>query len=152
MNAPGAFCAIAWWRTRHTQATMIAGAKYFMLVRVGRRRVDHGAIPVLDEFAVSHAEGVEGEQLVKFAGLRSGILAIILMDHGHHVAFCRHDFEWISRRRLRTGCLTSSRSAATCLGEESTLEFVVIAHLVLLGTLLEGGIVLLIAWIGKRDS
>src|ERR1044071_5776392 len=40
----------------------------------GRRRVDHGAVPVLDELSVAYAERVERERLEQRARRRGGLL------------------------------------------------------------------------------
>src|SRR5262245_926535 len=64
------------------------------------RRVDHGAVPVLDELPVSHPEAVERKRLVELAWLRRWVLPVDLVDHGDDVAFGGDDFERIALRWL----------------------------------------------------
>src|SRR5439155_17545507 len=66
-----------------------------------RRRIDDRAVPMLDQFAVAHAERIEGEHLVPGARSGGGILAVVSVHDGHDIALRRHYLEGIARRRWR---------------------------------------------------
>ena len=120
-------------------------------MRTGGRRGNHGAIPVLNQLSVPDAERVERVDFIKPTRLRGRILPIGLVNHGHQVAFGGDDFQHISLGRTRP-IRCSPASAPACASREGVLEFLVIADFLLLGTLLECGIVLNVARIGKRHT
>src|SRR5690349_2590272 len=64
--------------------------------RTGRCwRIDHGAIPMLDQLAVAHAERVERKHLVKRSRRCGRILSIVPVDDRYEIALGHHDLEGI---------------------------------------------------------
>src|SRR5262245_46201396 len=127
----------------HREPSMLIGVKKLLrpAPRRGspsrrRRWVDHGAIPMLNQLAIAHPEGVEREHLVERSGGRRGVLSIVPVDDRHEITFGHHDLERIPRRRLRTRrrwcwCLaTASAAARTSLPRttESRLEVLIVAE------------------------
>src|SRR5438128_538256 len=80
--------------------------------RLLRRRIDDRAVPVLEQFAVAHAERIEGENLVPGARSGGGILAVVSVHDGHDIALRRHNLERIARRWLRRARRGSGTRAA----------------------------------------
>src|SRR5262249_45742517 len=120
-----------------------------------RRRVDDRAVPMFHQFSVLHAKTVESKHLIKLSWLSCRILAIVFVNCGHDVAFRSNYFEWISLRRLWTGCSAACPCCTTASGslsEERILELFVVTYFVLLRAFLECWIVLFVTWIGKRNS
>src|SRR6185369_2176473 len=146
-------------RTRWTSLLLRASTRPGRTSR-GRRGIDHGAVPMLDQLAVADAEGVKRKYLVKRSCRCGGILSIVPVNDRHEIALGHHDLEGIPGRRLRTSGrwgwrLASPRAPSrTALprATESRLEVFVVAEPGFLAALEERGVVLLVGWIGESQT
>src|SRR4030095_1509903 len=114
-------------------------------------RIDHRSVPMLDQLAVAHAKGVEREHLVERAWRGGRILAVVLVNDRHQIAFGHHDLERVAGRRLRTfGRPTTAPTSATptrpagTWATEARFEVLVVTQLRFASALDERGVVLLI--------
>src|SRR5439155_11405773 len=78
-----------------------------------RRRIDDRAVPMLDQFAVAHAERIEGEHLVPGARSGGGILAVVSVHDGLVVRVGKRDAGWAGHSEefhFCAGLISSTRA------------------------------------------